>query len=90
MSIVAIDVETTGLDPARDSIIEVGAVRFNGRRVEAEYSSLVNPNRHIPEFVTGLTGIDDAMVRGAPPSLMGSVSERCSGTSKPSRCWLIE
>ena len=66
MSIVAVDIETTGLDPARDAIIEIGAVRFNNRRIEDEYSSLVNPNRHIPEFITGLTGIEDAMVRTAP------------------------
>lgn len=64
--IVAIDIETTGLDENRDAIIEIGAVRFNGRRVEDEWSSLINPNRHIPEFITGLTGIDDAMVRQAP------------------------
>ena len=65
-SIVAIDIETTGLDEDREAIIEVAAVRFNGRRVEDEFSTLLNPNRHIPEFITGLTGIDDAMVRQAP------------------------
>ncbi|MEW5938766.1 MAG: exonuclease domain-containing protein, partial [Chloroflexota bacterium] len=65
-SIVAIDIETTGLDENRDTIIEIGAVRFNGKRVEDEFSTLVNPNRHIPEFITGLTGIDDSMVRQAP------------------------
>ncbi len=65
-SFVAIDIETTGLDENRDSIIEVAAVKFKGSRVEDEWSSLVNPNRHIPEFITGLTGIDDAMVRQAP------------------------
>jgi DNA polymerase-3 subunit epsilon/ATP-dependent DNA helicase DinG len=65
-SIVAIDIETTGLDENRDAIIEIGAVRFNGKRVEDEFSTLVNPGRHIPEFITGLTGIDDSMVRQAP------------------------
>jgi ATP-dependent DNA helicase DinG len=65
-SIVAIDIETTGLDEARDAITEIGAVRFNGKRVEDEFSTLINPGRHIPEFITGLTGIDDSMVRGAP------------------------
>src|SRR5512140_3196383 len=65
-SFVALDIETTGLDPARDSIIEIAAVKFSGNRVEDEWSSLINPNRHIPEFITTLTGIDDAMVRGAP------------------------
>ena len=65
-SIVAIDIETTGLDNDREAITEIGAVKFKGNRVEDEWSSLINPNRHIPEFITGLTGIDDAMVREAP------------------------
>ena len=65
-SIVAIDIETTGLDADRDAILEIAAVKFKGHRVEDEWSSLINPNRHIPEFITGLTGIDDAMVRQAP------------------------
>lgn len=65
-SYVAVDIETTGLDPERDAIIEIGAVKFSGSRVEAEWSSLVNPGRHVPEFITALTHIDDAMLRGAP------------------------
>src|SRR4030065_885528 len=65
-SIVAIDIETTGLDESRDAIIEIGAVKFNGRRITDEYSTLINPNRHVPEFITSLTGIDDAMLRQAP------------------------
>jgi DNA polymerase-3 subunit epsilon/ATP-dependent DNA helicase DinG len=65
-SIVAIDIETTGLDNDRDAIIEIAAVKFKGHRIDAEWSSLVNPNRHVPEFITNLTGIDDAMLRQAP------------------------
>lgn len=65
-SIVAIDIETTGLNTDRDAIIEIGAVKFKGHRVEHEWSTLINPNRHIPEFITGLTGISDAEVRNAP------------------------
>ena len=78
---VSIDVETTGLDPERDSIIEIGAVKFSGSRVEAEWSSLVNPGRHVPEFITTLTGIDDAMLRQAPsfrevlPSIAGFLGD---------------
>jgi len=63
---VALDIETTGLDPNKDSIIEIGAVRFSERRIVNEWTTLVNPGRHIPEFITSLTGIDDAMVRQAP------------------------
>ncbi len=65
-SIVSIDIETTGLDSKKDVIIEIGAVKFNGHRVEDEWSTLINPGRHIPENITALTGIDDAMVRNAP------------------------
>ena len=65
-SIVAIDIETTGLSQDRDAIIEIGAVKFKGHRVEDEWSSVINPGRHIPEFITGLTGISDVEVRNAP------------------------
>jgi DNA polymerase-3 subunit epsilon/ATP-dependent DNA helicase DinG len=65
-SIVALDLETTGLDHERDAIIEIGARRFDGNRVEDEWTTLVNPGRHIPEFITSLTGISDEMVRQAP------------------------
>jgi DNA polymerase-3 subunit epsilon/ATP-dependent DNA helicase DinG len=65
-SIVAIDIETTGLDPDRDSIIEIGAVRFNEKRIEGEWESLINPGTRIPPFITQLTGINDQMVIRAP------------------------
>ena len=65
-SIVSIDIESTGLDENRDAIIEIAAVKFNGRRVENEFTTLINPGKHIPDFITGLTGIDDKMVRDAP------------------------
>ncbi len=65
--LVALDIETTGLDPKRESIIEIGAVRFNGRRVEEEWNTLVNPRRAVPAFITQLTGITNQMVAHAPP-----------------------
>lgn len=66
-SIVALDIETTGLDPRSDAIIEIGAVRFSGTRVESEWTTLVNPGRPISGFITQLTGISNEMVRNAPP-----------------------
>jgi DNA polymerase-3 subunit epsilon/ATP-dependent DNA helicase DinG len=66
-SIVALDIETTGLDWQTDAIIEIGAVRFNGRRIEAEWSTLINPGRRIPPFISQLTGITDQMVLESPP-----------------------
>ena len=72
-SIVAVDIETTGLNLDEDVIIEIGAVKFNGRRVEDEWSTLVNPRRAISGFISQLTGISNNMVRNAPvlPDVMG-------------------
>jgi ATP-dependent DNA helicase DinG len=66
-SIVALDIETTGLDPKSDTIIEIGAVRFSGARIESEWTTLINPGRQIPSFISQLTGINNEMVRNAPP-----------------------
>ncbi len=73
-SIVALDIETTGLDPQRDAILEIGAARFNGHRVEAEWTTLINPHRPIPSFITQLTGITNEMVQNAP-SVKAVISE---------------
>ena len=63
---VVVDVETTGGRPPGDRVTEIGAVRMRGGRVEGEWSTLVDPGRPIPGFVSRLTGIDDAKVSGAP------------------------
>jgi DNA polymerase-3 subunit epsilon/ATP-dependent DNA helicase DinG len=65
-SYVALDIETTGLDPIHDSIIEIGAVRFNEKRIEAEWSTLVNPRVPISHFITHLTRITNSMEQNAP------------------------
>jgi DNA polymerase-3 subunit epsilon/ATP-dependent DNA helicase DinG len=64
---VALDLETTGLNPSRDAIIEVGAVKFDDRRELGTFRSLVNPGRPIPLQVTQLTGITDRDIITAPP-----------------------
>jgi DNA polymerase-3 subunit epsilon/ATP-dependent DNA helicase DinG len=63
---VSLDLETTGLDPSRDAIIEIGALRFDRDRVYERFSTFVNPGRRIPPFITELTGITDADVENAP------------------------
>lgn len=63
---VAVDVETTGLDPAGDAIIEIAAIAFRGDEIVEEWSSLVDPGRDIPPFITQLTGITQAMLKKAP------------------------
>src|SRR5476649_3060871 len=66
--IVMIDFETTGLSPDMgDRITEVAALRIAGGRVVDRYVSLINCGVRIPSFITGLTGITQAMVDGAPP-----------------------
>jgi DNA polymerase-3 subunit epsilon len=61
-----IDLETTGLSPCACHIIEISAVKVRGGVVFDEFTTLVRPPYSIPSFITGLTGISDAMVRGAP------------------------
>ena len=63
---VIVDVETTGLDAQNDSIIEVAALTLRGNDILDEFSSLVNPHRAIPAFITQLTGITQEMVDDAP------------------------
>jgi DNA polymerase-3 subunit epsilon len=66
--IVMLDFETTGLSPAMgDRITEVAALRIVGGEVVARYVSLINCGVRIPSFITGLTGITQAMVDHAPP-----------------------
>lgn len=65
---VALDVETTGLDPERDAIIEVGAIRFSESGVMGQFSSLANPGRAVPSKIVHLTGIDPRQLQSAPPA----------------------
>ncbi|MCA9987110.1 MAG: DEAD/DEAH box helicase family protein [Anaerolineales bacterium] len=63
---VAVDLETTGLQPGKDAIIEVAAIAFADGQVLGEYQSLVNPERDLDSFIINLTGITQRMVNGAP------------------------
>jgi predicted DnaQ family exonuclease/DinG family helicase len=71
---VAFDLETTGLNPKKDRVIEIGAVRFcNGIKGE-EISFFVNPQTSIPSAITRLTGICDKDVADALP--FSEIAER--------------
>jgi DNA polymerase-3 subunit epsilon/ATP-dependent DNA helicase DinG len=63
---VALDLETTGLDPANDTIIELGAVRFRDGEILEKFSQVVNPGRRIPQNIQQLTGISQAEADAAP------------------------
>jgi len=62
----ALDLETTGLNPKRDKIIEIGAVKIRKGNVADRFQSFVNPWRKLGEEVRLLTGIDDGMLLDAP------------------------
>ncbi len=64
---VCVDCESTGLDPDKDQIIEVGAVRFTFDGVEGDLQALVNPLCPIPEESTRIHHITDEMVATKPP-----------------------
>ncbi len=65
---VVVDCETTGLDPRRDRIVSIGAVRTHGVRIyaHANLDMLIDPATPIPRVSTAIHGIDNAMVEGAP------------------------
>jgi len=70
-----VDVETTGVRAgADDRITEIAVVLVHGARRELVFEALVNPERPIPPPVSAMTGITDAMVRGAPP--FGDVADQ--------------
>lgn len=79
--LVAVDLETTGLDPSRDEIIEIGAVRVRDGVIVDEFSTFVNPGRSVPANITHLTGIraDDLLdapsIKAALPLLSAFVGD---------------
>ena len=63
---ISLDLETTGLSPVKDEIIEIGAVRFRDRKCVEKFSSFVKPSQKLGNFVKTLTGIKQSDVDGAP------------------------
>ena len=79
---VVFDIETTGLDPYKDKIIELAAVRVKKGRIENSYSSLINPEIPIPQITTEITGIKDSMLEDAPKieEVLDKFLEFCKGS----------
>ncbi|MEN1783525.1 MAG: exonuclease domain-containing protein [Bacteroidota bacterium] len=61
-----VDIETTGNGRKGNHITEISIFKFDGHSIVDELTTLVRPPCPIPPFITGLTGIDDDMVRDAP------------------------
>lgn len=65
---IVIDLEMTGLNPKRDAVLEVGAVKIRGKKRVEELNFFVNPGCAIRQEVTALTGITEEMVRNGIPA----------------------
>lgn len=81
-SYVCIDLETTGLNPKTDKIIEIGAVKVEKHVIVGEWQTFVNPGRLLDEHITTLTGISDKQLAEAPvieqvlPGLLEMIGDR--------------
>lgn len=64
---LVVDLETTGLNPKEDKIIEIGAVKILNGKVVDTYQTFVNPRRKLEDRIIELTNISQDMVDGAPP-----------------------
>ncbi len=80
--LVVLDTETTGLDPRADRVIDIGAVRLDGRlREMARFDALVDPGVPVPLYITRLTGITDADLAAASgfADVYPALLEFCAG-----------
>src|SRR4030042_70878 len=66
-TLVSLDLETTGLDPENDHIIEIGAVKFRGREPLGPFHTLINPLCPLPHRAGLITGITPQELKTAPP-----------------------
>lgn len=77
MEFAIVDIETTGGHAAGNSITEVAVFIHNGKRVVDRFETLINPQAHIPYYITALTGISNQMVSRAP--VFSSVADKLFG-----------
>lgn len=84
-SYLAIDLETTGLDPKLDKIIEIGAVKVIDGQITDQFQTFVNPCRCLEEHTVSLTGITESMLDGAPviDNAIDNLIMFCNGEELP-------
>lgn len=63
---VVFDLETTGIRQGLDRIVEISAIRVRSHKPAGQYTTLVDPEMHIPKAATAVNGITDEMVKDAP------------------------
>jgi hypothetical protein len=67
VTFIVLDLETTGASPTTGcAITEIGAIAIRGGEILEEFSSFVNPQVALPEYIVNLTGITDEMLMDAP------------------------
>ena len=80
-SYVCLDLETTGLDPKKNKIIEIGAIKVSNGKIVEQLETFVNPGVKLEERIVELTGIKDEQLANAPeigevlPKLLSFVGE---------------
>ncbi|MEM8566920.1 MAG: exonuclease domain-containing protein [Bacteroidota bacterium] len=76
-----VDIETTGGFAGRSKITEIAIFIHDGEKVVDHYETLINPEQHIPNYITGLTGIANATVENAPTfkDVAATVYEKLKG-----------
>ena len=67
---VCFDLETTGLDPLYNEIIEIGALKVRDGKVAERFMEFIHPQEEISPMITNLTGITNEMVANARPCLL--------------------
>jgi len=79
MEFIAFDLETTGIQPKTDAIVEIGAVHFNGTEPGEAFSTLINPGRPIPPEASAVNGITDDMVADQPviETVLSNLADFC-------------
>lgn len=75
---IALDIETTGFDPEKDSPMEIAFVRFDAKHIFDEWTTLVNPETEIPAIVSHITGIAYQDILHAPKlsEVQASIQDR--------------
>ncbi|QDW24605.1 DNA polymerase III subunit epsilon [Pedobacter sp. KBS0701] len=66
MLYAVVDIETTGGHASANGITEVAINIHDGNQIVESYTTLINPKQPIPDYITALTGIDNAMLKDAP------------------------
>lgn len=83
---IVIDIETTGLQPQNERIIEVAALRICKGKLQDQFTTLLNPRRSVPQAITDLTGISDGLLADKPSfaDVMPELLSFLRDTSSPS------